>query len=426
MTNKYNKKENQVTPFSLKTIDNQTIYAWHILPLGLYARHEPSLSAQDRSVSAGFVPDITTTLNFKLLRDDPEARLVLYFHGNAGHITQSIRPRSFHALTSVSSKIHVLAIDYRGFGLSTGSPTEEGLILDARAAVDWATKIGGVPAERIVLLGHSLGTAVAAGVAEFYCCPTNPQGEVGCSSSDDGSGTERGSNEDEDKASSTQKPLPNFASIILIAGFSSLPTMLSSYAIAGWLPVLRPLAVCSPWLLRKVMARIVDKWPSADRLTRLTRFAKRDGRRLNLTLVHARNDWDIPYLEDDKLFKGAVRGLVEAEMGVGIQNGDGRDEEYEGCERVKKEENKEVERCVENLLSEEKGKRTVERWLDNNGKSGSDKDRAAVTIWKDEGVEIRQVLWPYGGHNNLMFYASVPMAVMRAFRLVEQPESSRD
>ncbi|KAK3347542.1 Alpha/Beta hydrolase protein [Neurospora tetraspora] len=419
--------KNQVTPFPLHTLDHQTLYAWHILPLGLYARHESALAAQDRSgatgATGGFVSDITTTLNFALLRDDPEARLVLYFHGNAGHITQSIRPRSFHALTSVSSKIHVLAIDYRGFGLSTGSPTEEGLILDARAAVDWATKVARVPAERIVLLGHSLGTAVAAAAAEYYCCPrSTPDAGAGCRSSDDETGDDETRETREGRGRREYKPM-EFAGVILVAGFSSLPTMLSGYAIAGWIPVLRPLSFW-PWLLGKVMARIVDKWPSAERLTRLTKSAKTDGRRLNLTLIHARNDWDIPFHEDDKLFKGAVRGLVEAELGIGMVYGDGRDEqEYEERERVREEEEREVERCVENLLEKEKGKRTVERWM---GDGRKERDRAAVTTWGDEGVVIRQELWPYGGHNNLMFYAPVPMAVMRAFGLVEQPESTRD
>ncbi|KAK1776535.1 Alpha/Beta hydrolase protein [Copromyces sp. CBS 386.78] len=388
--------KNQVTPFPLRTLDHQTLYAWHILPLGIYTRNEEALSAQDRSVTNGFVPDITTTLNFKLLRDDPEARLVLYFHGNAGHITQSIRPRSFHALTSVSSKIHVLAIDYRGFGLSTGSPTEEGMILDARAAVDWATKVARVPAERIVLLGHSLGTAVAAAAGEHYCCST-PQ--FGCGSSDNGSGTENESDEDDVSSTMGRREPLEFAGILLVAGFSSLPTMLSSYAIAGWLPVLRPLSFW-PWLLGKVMSRIVDKWPSADRLTRLTKSAKADGRKLNLTLIHARNDWDIPYCEDDKLFKGAVKGLVEAELGIGTVYGDGRDEEYEGGGRVREEEEQEVERCVENLLSKEKGKRTVEGWM-GDGTSRKERDRAAVTTWEDEGVCIRQELWPYGGKFHL-------------------------
>ncbi|KAK3388624.1 Alpha/Beta hydrolase protein [Sordaria brevicollis] len=409
--------KNQVTPFTLKTIDNQTLYAWHILPLGLYAKHEAALAAQDRSSSGGFVSDITSSLNFKLLRNDPEARLVLYFHGNAGHITQSIRPRSFHALTSVSSKIHILAIDYRGFGLSTGSPTEDGLILDARAAVDWATHVAGIPPERIVLLGHSLGTAVATVAAEFYSC-----GTTSTSGPYSDNGPRNTTNDATNTRDRSQKPL-EFAGLILIAAFSSLPTMLSGYSIAGWLPVLRPLTYW-PWLLRKVMSRIVDKWQSDQRLTALTKFAKSRGRKFNLTLIHARNDWDIPCHEDDKLFRGAVKGLVEAELGVGIDYGgsDGlEDETEEERERIKRAEERDVERAVETVLREEKGKRTAERWMGDGSKK--EKERGFVTTWYDEGVTIRQELFPYGGHNNIMFYSPVPLAVMRAFGLVDEPES---
>lgn len=67
-----------------------------------------------------------------------------------------------------TSNIHILAIDYRGFGLSTGFPTEDGLITDGVAAVDWALIVAQIPASRIVILGQSLGTAVTAGVVERF------------------------------------------------------------------------------------------------------------------------------------------------------------------------------------------------------------------------------------------------------------------
>lgn len=54
---------------------------------------------------------------------------------------------------------------YRGFGHSTGNPTETGLIVDGVALVSWIMSVTKIPPERIVILGHSLGTAVSAGVA---------------------------------------------------------------------------------------------------------------------------------------------------------------------------------------------------------------------------------------------------------------------
>ncbi len=56
-----------------------------------------------------------------------------------------------------------MALCYRGYGGSTGTPTEDGLIRDAQAAYDFARTH--YPAGRIVLFGESLGTAVAVALA---------------------------------------------------------------------------------------------------------------------------------------------------------------------------------------------------------------------------------------------------------------------
>ncbi|KAF9013358.1 hypothetical protein BDQ17DRAFT_596341 [Cyathus striatus] len=61
---------------------------------------------------------------------------ILFFHGNAATRAFSVRVQHYKAF---SSRLHanVLAIDYRGFGESTGIPSEKGLVTDARAAWDW-------------------------------------------------------------------------------------------------------------------------------------------------------------------------------------------------------------------------------------------------------------------------------------------------
>lgn len=63
----------QVTPFNISTPDGETLYAWHILPLGLYAKHEAEILRQEHELGE----DITTTIGFRLLAKDPEARLVI-------------------------------------------------------------------------------------------------------------------------------------------------------------------------------------------------------------------------------------------------------------------------------------------------------------------------------------------------------------
>lgn len=67
------KLENQVTPFNFTTPDHELIHAWHVLPLGLYAKHEAELLVRP----SGIAEDITTTKAFRLLRDDPDARLII-------------------------------------------------------------------------------------------------------------------------------------------------------------------------------------------------------------------------------------------------------------------------------------------------------------------------------------------------------------
>ena len=84
-----------------------------------------------------------------------EKPVVLYFHGNGGALRN--RVARFHALIADGNGL--IALSYRGYGGSTGSPTEAGLIADAEAAYAFAA--ARYPAERIVLWGESLGSGVA-------------------------------------------------------------------------------------------------------------------------------------------------------------------------------------------------------------------------------------------------------------------------
>lgn len=83
-----------MTPFSLTTVDGEEIYAWHILPLPTYLKHEDKLQAQN----PGFSNDITNTVSFSLLRDDPKSRLIIYC--NQSPFTPSVlRPSLQRVLT---------------------------------------------------------------------------------------------------------------------------------------------------------------------------------------------------------------------------------------------------------------------------------------------------------------------------------------
>ena len=91
------------------------------------------------------------------------ARWLLICHGNAGNLSNAGRPAHYAGLRALG--LNLLAFDYRGYGESEGTPTEAGLYADAQAAYRFLQDSLRVPAERIVLFGHSLGSAVAVELA---------------------------------------------------------------------------------------------------------------------------------------------------------------------------------------------------------------------------------------------------------------------
>jgi fermentation-respiration switch protein FrsA (DUF1100 family) len=91
------------------------------------------------------------------------APLVLHFHGNAG----SIEHRAFHLREFARAGMGVLLLEYRGYGGNAGEPTEEGLHRDAKAARDFL-HAQGIPDNRIVVYGESLGTGVAVRLASEH------------------------------------------------------------------------------------------------------------------------------------------------------------------------------------------------------------------------------------------------------------------
>lgn len=86
---------------------------------------------------------------------------LLYLHGNGGNIGHRLDPIAvFHQLG-----LNVLIFDYRGYGASTGKPSEQGTYQDALAGWSYLTQTRKLPAERIVLFGESLGGSIAAWLA---------------------------------------------------------------------------------------------------------------------------------------------------------------------------------------------------------------------------------------------------------------------
>ena len=106
----------------LTTSDGEKLVAWHVPPRG----------------------------------DKP---VVIYFHGNA----EIVPWRAERHRKTIAAGLGLLAVNFRGYGGSTGTPTEDGLHRDALAAYAFAAER--YPAQRIALWGHSLGTGVAVWLA---------------------------------------------------------------------------------------------------------------------------------------------------------------------------------------------------------------------------------------------------------------------
>ncbi len=102
-----------------------------------------------------------TKLNAWYIAPKAEMPLIVYFHGNAGNLSDRYRKIGEFSAQGMG----VLALSYRGYGGSGGNPTEQGLYADARSALAYAMNEQKIPAEQIILYGESLGTGVAVQLA---------------------------------------------------------------------------------------------------------------------------------------------------------------------------------------------------------------------------------------------------------------------
>ncbi|KAH8904137.1 alpha/beta-hydrolase [Coniochaeta sp. PMI_546] len=338
---------NQVTPFYLDTADGERLHAWHILPLGVSQKHEDALTREP----AGIAHDIADRLCFQLLRDDPDSLLVLYFHGAAGTLGSGWRPPSYRAMSAASpDKIHIIAIDYRGFGSSSGSPSEEGLLVDATTLADFALNTIDIPPSRIVIFGQSLGTAV--GISLAHRMATMPEPTL-------------------------------FAGMVLVAPFADVELLTATYRLAGTIPILDPVARF-PKLLTLLNSFIISKWASKDRLADFVRHVEHLPQKTvayHITIIHAEDDYDIPWVHSEKVFWHAVNATTTT--GTSLAD--------------------------------------LERYRSQSGQSLGAGGR--IVEWKTDRGLIREEITKYGLHDRIMSYPVVSRAIARAFGSVAEDVS---
>jgi fermentation-respiration switch protein FrsA (DUF1100 family) len=105
------------------------------------------------------------TLGSWVIRAGPDSTgyWLLICHGNAGNLSEFGRPAHYAGLHALG--LNLLAFDYRGYGESDGVPGESGLYKDADASYRYLREDLGVASDKIVIFGHSLGSAVAVDLA---------------------------------------------------------------------------------------------------------------------------------------------------------------------------------------------------------------------------------------------------------------------
>ncbi|XP_054711089.1 lysophosphatidylserine lipase ABHD12-like [Uloborus diversus] len=129
---------NNTRHFFVETAPGVLLGVWHILPSSSQSRSS-SFSEDDRPI-------------------------VLYLHGSAESRSAAYRRSMYRVLNSKPLDAHVITFDYRGFGDSSyTSPTVRSLEEDAVSIYKWLNRQ--VPASRIILWGHSLGSGVAVRLA---------------------------------------------------------------------------------------------------------------------------------------------------------------------------------------------------------------------------------------------------------------------
>uniref|UniRef100_A0A1I7XLN9 Lysophosphatidylserine lipase ABHD12 n=1 Tax=Heterorhabditis bacteriophora TaxID=37862 RepID=A0A1I7XLN9_HETBA len=142
--------------------DMGKIGVWHMLPESLSAMYrEKGIHPLDEDMEEAIGTE--------------KYPVVLYAHGNSFDRTISHRRELYNVLNDMD--YHVIAFDYRGYGDSEGSPTEEGIVSDTRLVYDYVKeRIGN---NSLIVWGHSMGTGVSTKlVMDLSCEERAPDGLI--------------------------------------------------------------------------------------------------------------------------------------------------------------------------------------------------------------------------------------------------------
>ena len=209
-------------------------------------------------------------------------RVFLYFHGNAGNRGSFNRPvmyklmtrlQGFTANTGETQSSHVISVDYRGFGDSTPTiPTEAGLQEDAIATFEYLVNVKKVSPQKIILVGHSLGSGVATFLAQTMSMRKQKSKKGGVDWTPGG--------------------------LMLLAAYASIPDAAMGYPIV---PLLKPFSfhALTTYYVKKF---VNEKWDSESNMRNVT---------CPILLMHGSRDIEIPLWQTKALFVSALAGRQE-------------------------------------------------------------------------------------------------------------------
>jgi fermentation-respiration switch protein FrsA (DUF1100 family) len=139
-----------------RSLENHFIYNPSVYPSGWNKIEDDTI--EEVNFQAG---DGTQLHGLFAPHPEPKA-IILFAHGRKGNVTSTLENLSQFI---DRHQVSVMVFDYRGFGRSQGLPDEDGLYMDARAARKWLADRTGVVENDIIVMGHSLGAAVAVELA---------------------------------------------------------------------------------------------------------------------------------------------------------------------------------------------------------------------------------------------------------------------
>jgi len=137
-----------------KILDHPLITEVLFYPVKISEKDVPSMPGGE----IVHIPVNGDTLGAYLYKPQDDAPVMLFFHGN-GEIMIDYLYGFHHQVRELG--LNFMVVDYRGYGLSTGSPSLSRLLEDARAAFAHATQQLGIDPSRMVVMGRSLGSLAA-------------------------------------------------------------------------------------------------------------------------------------------------------------------------------------------------------------------------------------------------------------------------